>query len=262
MAALPFSVQASQQLNPRSNEKTWTGNLTAVNAQDKTFTGEHWLASKTFHLGENCALSTIDNKQASLSDLRPGIDVRVRYRDLEGVLVADRIAEKPLHYAGRIQAIDRNGRTIAMEEAPFYKPFRAPRTFHIATDCKMRLGNHESGTLAALQPGDRISILYERHNGKSVAYRIGDKSMTFKGRLEAIDMSSRTVKAKEMSTRKNFNLADHCQIVVNGKRIAHLKDLVLGHQYQFTYEKVNGVNVLDRIAPIPGVKPSETASTS
>jgi hypothetical protein len=252
LAALPVSVRAGEQ--------TWTGTITAVNGQEKTLTGKSFLFSKTFNLGDHCAIATVDNREASLTDLRPGEQAKVHYRDVEGVLVADRITAKALHYTGRIKAIDPTAKTVTMEEAALYEPFKAPRMFHVATDCKVKLSNGESGTLAALQPGDRIMIIYELPGDSPVAYRIRDEDLTFVGKLDAIDLSARTLKAKQMSTEKHFDLADHCRVILNGEKSGQLKDLALGQDYRFTYQSVNGVNVLDRVSSAEAAKPAETAS--
>ena len=244
----------------RHSEETWTGTLTAVNAREKTFKAEHLLFTKTFSLGEQCAISTLDNQKAALSDLRPGEKVKVRYQAVEGVLVADQVAERPLHYTGTVQAIDPMARTVTMEEPPLYQPFHAPKAFQVATDCKIVLRSGNTGTLAALQPGDRISVIYELPSGSPAAYRIRDKSSTFVATLQAIDPSARTIEAKDLSNQKQFDIAHHCRIILSGEKAGKLKDLALGHEYRFTYEPVNGVNVLDRVTSVQGAKPAETAA--
>jgi hypothetical protein len=79
--------------------------------------------------------------------------------------------------------------------------------------------------------------------------------------LDAVDLSARSVKAKLMTGEKTFDLADKCRIIASNQQSQHLKDLVLGQQYRFTYRQVNGVNVLDQIAPAQEAKPAETASS-
>ena len=190
-AAVPFDVQANQMPTQKHSEDTWTGTLTAVNAQEKTFKGEHWLFTKTFDLGAQCAISTLDNQKAALSDLRPGEKVKVHYQDVEGVLVVDHIAESPLHYTGTIHAVDPVAQTLTMEEPPLYQPFHAPKMFDIATDCKIVLNSGDTGALTALQPGDRISVIYELPAGSPAVYRIKDRSLTFVAKLEAIDPAAR-----------------------------------------------------------------------
>ena len=81
------------------------------------------------------------------------------------------------------------------------------------------------------------------------------------GTIDAIDLSARTVEAKDMSGEKKFELADQCQILVPGQKRGHLKEVALGQKYEFTYEDVNGINVLDRIAPARPAMSAETAST-
>ena len=177
------------------------------------------------------------------------------------MLVADRIAEQPLHYAGTVHNINQQTGMVTMQEAPLAKPFRAPRTFRIANDCKVILWNGHDGTLADVQPGDRISITYELPGGSLVAYRIKDRDLAEVGKVETIDLSARTVKAKESSGEKDFALAEHCRIIIPGEKTGELKNLVAGQEYKFTYEKVNGVNVVDRIAPVQKANTAQTAST-
>ena len=261
MIALPLSVRAGQQPGRTANEKTWYGTVTAVNTRDHTLTVKRVWFTRTFNIGEHCAIAAIDKKEAALSDFSPGEKVRVHYQNAEGVLVADRITERALRYEGTVQAVDQEARTVTMEQAPLYRPFHAPAMFRIGSDCRVRLWNGREGTVAEVRPGDRILVIYELPGGSPVAYRIRDKSSTFVGTVEAIDLSDQTVKAKELLREKKFELGNDCQIVRPDQKAGHLKDLVLGQKYQFNYEDVNGVDVLNRIAPVQEGQPAETAST-
>jgi hypothetical protein len=260
LATLPLGVQAGQAKSEKNHDERWSGAVTSVNTANKSVTGTSWLASKTFNLGENCAIVTLDKKEGSLADLRPGDKIKVHYRDVEGVLVADRIAERPLHYSGRVHAINEQTRTLTMHEPALYQPFHAPEKFRLAADCKVVLGNGRSGTLASIQPGDRITVIYELPGSSPVAYRIRDESLDFVGKLDAMDLSTRTLRAKERDTRKSFDVADHCQIILRGKQNGRLKDLALGDEYRFTYQTVNGLNVVDRIAPVQATTTPEASS--
>jgi hypothetical protein len=260
IAALPASAAASQQTNQRTHENAWTGTVTAVNTKNQTLSGGHWWYTRTFNVGEHCTISTLDKKQAALSDLRPGDEVRIRYQEAGGVLVADRVAEKPLHYTGTVHAVNEKTCLITMTEPALYKPFRSPQTFRVASDCKILLPNGKSGQLADLKPGDRIRVIYELPGGSPVAYRIRDKSLTFVGTVDAVNLSHRTIEAKGTAGQEKFRVAEDCHIMVNGKRNEELKDVALDHPYQFTYEQVDGINVVERITPVPATSPSETAS--
>jgi len=46
-----------------------------------------------------------------------------------------------------------------------------------------------------------------------------------------------------------FNVADNCAIVINGKSDGQLSDLKPNDKLVFSYDEVNGVNVVSRIAP-------------
>ncbi len=260
VAVLPLSLNAGEQPAAKNNGDTWSGTLTAVNAQNNTITGKHLGFSKTFNLGQQCAISAVDKKEASLNDLRPGEKVQVHYQAVDGVLVTDCIAERALHYSGTVHRVDQGARTVTLEQAALYQPFRSPRSFRLAEDCKVSLANGRNGTMADLHPGDRISIVYELPDRSPVAYRISNKSATFVGAIGGIDLSARTMEAKEKSAQKKFDISDHCRVVLGNEKKGKLKDLMVGQRYLFTYQEVNGVNVLDRVAPVPATKGPETAS--
>jgi hypothetical protein len=147
VAALPFGVTARQQPAGDSTGSTWRGRVTAVSTRDNTITGKRLWLTETFHVGEHCAISTVNRENALLGDLSPGEKVKIRYQKAAGVLVANRIVEEALRYAGTVGRLDEKARTMTMDEAPLYQPFRAPETFRIASDCKVILWNGHDGTL-------------------------------------------------------------------------------------------------------------------
>jgi len=120
VAALPLSAKANQEPTATKHEQRWTGTVTAVNAQNKTLTGEHWEFAEIFNIGDKCAISTVDNKEAALGDLRAGEKVRIRYQKVEGVLVADRIVEKALRCDGTVRSVDKRAGIVTIEEGPLY----------------------------------------------------------------------------------------------------------------------------------------------
>jgi len=68
------------------------------------------------------------------------------------------------------------------------------------------------------------------------------------------------VKAKSLFAEKKFNLGDNCVIVANGRIDGRLNDLKPDDRLVFTYDEINGVNVVDRIAP--AVEPANTVATT
>ncbi len=130
------------------------------------------------------------------------------------------------------------------------------KRLQIADDCKVVLRNDQSGTLDNLQPGHRVTVIYESPNGTPTARQIDQTSATFTGTLTAIDLSDRTVKARATFGAKKFNLADGCTIMLNGKPEGQMRDLKPGDRFTFSYDEVNGVNVATRIANVE--TPSQT----
>jgi hypothetical protein len=260
IAVLPASLQAKPERPTAKHERCWKGTITAVDTQNQTLTAEDWPFTKTFDLGRRCAIVSLDNQHAALGDLRPGEKVSIRYQEAEGVRVANRIAENALHYAGTVHSVNRKTDIITMAEAPLYQPFKAPRTFRAAQDCKVTLWNGREGTLANVKPGDRVWVVYEVPRGSQVAYRIRVRTASSQGVAEAIDLSAHTLKVKEGSKEKNFALGDDCQVMLSRDKVGHLKDLMSGQKYRFTYQDVNGIKVIEWIAPVPAAKTAETAS--
>jgi hypothetical protein len=79
--------------------------------------------------------------------------------------------------------------------------------------------------------------------------------------LTAIDLDQKTMKAKAMFATKKFNVGNDCAVVVNGKPDGKLTDLRPGESLTFSYDEVNGVNVVNRIAPAGARKSSVASST-
>ncbi len=260
VATLPLIVQADPPMAGKQYEQTQTGTLSAVNTQDHTVQVRTWLGSRTFNVGDKCTIVAVDKKGAALSDLRPGIKVQIRYQNVDGVLVADMLAEKALFYDGTISAVDPKAGTVTMTESPLAEPFHAPKTFRVTDTSKVFLSNGRSGAIANLQPGDRITVSYENPGGSPAAYRIRERTTSCIGTIDVIDSSARMVEVKDSSGQQKFQLADQCQILLPDQKNGRLQDVTIGQKYRLTYEQVNGINVLDRIAPVQPAPSPETAT--
>ncbi len=260
--AWPVGARADQDATTQHKECTWTGTLRTVSMQENAVTGRGFLIlpGKSFPLAKGCTISTLDNNSATLGELQPGEKVTIEYQNVEGVLVAERIMEKALRYAGAVKAVNQKEGIVTMEQAAISKPFRGAPMFRISANCKVVLWNNSGGTLADVQPGDRLTVIYELPNRLPVAYRLRDWSSTLVGTIDAIDPAARCVKAREKSEELKFELANDCRIILPSGKTGHLKDLMPGQEFRFTYEEVNGVMVLERIAPVGQTKPAETAS--
>lgn len=86
--------------------------------------------------------------------------------------------------------------------------------------------------------------------------------MAYTGTLTAIDLGEKTLKARALFETKKFNVADNCAIVINGKTDGKLSDLRPNDRLVFNYDEINGINVVNRIAPgKAATEPPATASS-
>jgi Cu/Ag efflux protein CusF len=212
-------------------------------------------SSKQFNLGNNCTYTIVGQDRGALGDLRPGQRVTVGYQNAHGVLVADRVTQRPMRDEGMVKAIDPKAQTITLHLAVMDKKFQLP------ADCEVTLRGDKSGTVADIQPGNHVMVTYEVPNGKPTVREIAQTSIMFTGDLTAIDLDQKTMKAKAMFATKKFNVGDDCAVVVNGKPDGKLTDLRPGESLTFSYDEVNGVNVVNRIAPAGARKSSVASST-
>jgi hypothetical protein len=236
------TASADQAATAAKPDKNYTGTVVSVDPKEHTLDVRGLVLSKKFNLGDSCAYALLDKPAGTMSDLRPGEKVAVKYQDASGVLVADRVEQKPMRYEGMVTAISPENRTLTVHVTGMDK------TFHITDNCGIVLRDDKSGTLADIQVGNHVTVTYETPGDTLTARQIAQTSAAFTGTLTAIDLGERTVKAKALFETKKFNLADNCAIVLNGKPEGQLSDLKPNDQLIFSYDEINGINVVNRIA--------------
>ena len=249
-------ASAEQAATAAKHEKTYTGTVVSVDPQDHQLKVKGWFLSKEFNLGDNCAYALLDQSADMVNGLRPGQKVTVSYQDASGVLVADRVKQEPLRYEGMVKTIDPVTHKLTVHHRGMDK------TFEIAGECKVMLRDDRTGELADVQPGNHVTVIYEIPKDTPTARRIDQTSATYTGTLTAIDLTDRTIKAKHMFGSKKFNLADGCAIVLNGKTNGQMGDLKPGDSLTFSYNDVNGVNIVNRIARAETPEETPTSVTS
>jgi Cu/Ag efflux protein CusF len=254
LTALPSA--ADQATTAAKPDKIYAGTVVSVNPNGRTIEVKGLLFSKNFNLGENCAYVLWNKPAGAIGDLRAGEKVKIAYQDASGVLVADRIKQEPMTDQGMVKAIDPAAHTLTLRSGLMDK------TMQIPDNCLVRLNGDKSGSLADVQPGYYVTVTYELPHGKPVAREIKQTGTTFTGELTAVDLGNRTVKAKSLFDTKRFHLADNCAIVINGKANGQLSDLKLGGQMAFSYEDVNGVKIVNRIANEPVAQESTVSRGS
>jgi len=241
-AMATFTASADQPATAVRPEKHYTGTVVSVDPKEHTLNAKWFLFSRKFSLGDNCAYVLLDQPAGAIGDLRPGEKVTINYQDASGVLVADRVTQEPMRSEGMVTAINPGNHTITVHVSGMSKIFQIP------DNCAVVLRDDKSGTLADIQVGNHVTVTYETPQDKPTARQIAQTSAMFTGTLTAIDLGERTVKAKTLFDTKKFDLADNCAIVINGKADGRLSDLRPNDELVFSYDEVDGINVVNRIA--------------
>jgi Cu/Ag efflux protein CusF len=257
MAALFTACAATARAddNIPANDKNVSGTIMSLDAGQKALTIRGVLFSKTFVLGDNCSMTLDDRTAMSLADFRPGQKVIVSYKDADGVLVADRLTQDRLFFSGEVTAVDPQNHQVTIRR------HGSSKSFVIGDNCRVRLADKDNGTMQDIMPGSRVTVTYETPNGRWIARQIDEPSLRFTGAIGAINLADHTISAsKPLLGEKKFHLADNCAVVINGKLTDRPQDLRPGENCELSYQVVDGVNIVNRIAPVMAAEKNTTAS--
>jgi predicted RNA-binding protein len=249
-------ARADQPAVADKQDKTYSGIVASVEPGDRVLKVHGPFFSKAFKLGDSCGYVFLDSGSRSIDGLHAGQKVLVGYRTIDGLRIADVVTQQPMVFEGTVKDIDAQKQTMSVRHMGYEK------TFNIAAGCPIDLYNHRSGTLANVQPGNRVTVTYETPHDNTVARRITQNSQIFTGQLTALDLNDRTAKASDVMARKKFNLAPTCVVVINGNTSANLRDIRLGERLEFDYVDVDGFSIVNRIAATPQSPSRMTASSS
>ena len=88
-----FSVRDSNvACEIAQNSKTFSGTVEAIDAETRMLKAEHLMTDHTFRLTDDCPIVINGKAGGQLSDLRIGDTVTFNYDNVDGVMVANRIA--------------------------------------------------------------------------------------------------------------------------------------------------------------------------
>jgi hypothetical protein len=227
-------------------EKSYTGIVSTFDQDQHVMKVKSWtMLHKTFNLGQRCTFVLSGHTTGTLNDLRPGEKITVRYQNVHGVRIADRIQQVPVRFEGKVVAIDPIAHQIVVHQRGLDK------AMVIAPGCRIVRLNQQPGALPDIRLGDHITVTYEMPDDVPTAREIAQTSMEFVGTLTAIDTAAHTAKASSAFSNRKFVIGNHCSIVLASRPNARLNDLKPDDKLTFSYDEINGVNVINRIGSAP-----------
>jgi len=240
--AAVLTATAYQSATAAKLVKCYTGQVVSVDPKENTLKVKGIVRSKTFNLGAACNFILPNANAGTVNDLRPGEKVTVSYQNAHDVLIAGRVQQQLMRLEGMVTVIDPDKRTLTLHWPPFDKQFQ------IAEACNIVLHDEKPGTIADIHPGSHVTVTYETPAGMPTVREITKSSLEFTGTLTAIDLGEKTVKASALLGSMKFNVAGNCAIVINGRTNGRLGDLKPYDKLVFSYDEINGINVVNRIA--------------
>jgi predicted RNA-binding protein len=246
LSAAAFNAAADPTVASAAPAKEYTGTVMNVDRQENTLETRGFLFGKKFNLGSACIYSLLEDTNGTEAGLHAGQKVTVTYQNVDGVLVADRIEQQPMRLEGRVKSIDQAKHTVTVHE----DGLGLDKQFLFAAGCKVMLRDDKAGAVSDIQPGNYVALVYETPTGLPTVQIISQTSQHFTGTVTALDLDERTVKARSLFDEKKFNLGENCVIVANGRLDGQLSDLKPEDNLIFTYDEIEGVNVVNHIAPV------------
>lgn len=235
--------------SPSAPEKTCTGTVMSLDNNEHVLYLKGWFARhKSFNLGDNCAYLQQGGEHSPVNSLQPGQKVIVSYQDRHGVLIADRVQDVPLRLEGIVESIDPTNHALTIHEGVRHTKL------YLTDGCPVSLRGGVMGGLADIKTGDYVTVTYITPRDVKTTRLIAQTSLAFTGEMTGIDLENRTVKARAVFGSKEFHLSDHCAVVINGQPNGQLTDLRPEERLIFNYDTIDGVNVVDRIAPADQVQ--------
>ncbi|HEV2693930.1 MAG TPA: hypothetical protein VG347_13635 [Verrucomicrobiae bacterium] len=246
LAAEPATASTnSDTLSNSDKDKTYTGTVSSIDPQTHVLGVQGWTTlSKKFIFNDSCTFAQLDKNKASAKDLRIGERVSVSFEEVNGAVVANRVQQEAMRFEGTVKDINLKTNLMVLHQTALDKELLLP------VDCKIVLYDGKPGALADIESGDHVMAIFETPNATPIARQILKVSIPFKATLSAVDAEKQTVTARTSSATKTFAVAANCVYAVNGLTDAKIKDLNvrLGDHFVFSYETINGVETVSRIA--------------
>ncbi len=148
---------------------------------------------------------------------------------------------KEKNYSGTIITLD------AKEKVVKVQGYLLTKTFELADNCELKLGDKREASLGDFRPGQRVDVVYKDASGVLVASRISQELLRFSGEITAIDRVNHTFDVHDPGLTRTFTMPDDLAVVVSGNSRGTVDDVKLGSQVIVTYEIPNNQFVARQI---------------
>jgi hypothetical protein len=250
--------------------ETNAGIITAIDLKDHMLD----VKNKKFNLSDTCTCTIVGKDNGSLDDLRQGQRVVVSYHHITNavavdrtqqelrtsdlrsggqriqinnyfytndLLVADHVQQELMTCNAIVRTNDLTEHTLTLRFVLLNQAFQVP------DDCKVTLHDGRSGSIADIQSGNYVEVTYETPGDADVAHEIVQTNTTFMGKLMTVNPTNRTITAATLFDTRELHPADDCVIILSGKTNAQLSDLKLYGKFVFSYNYIDGVNLVSLI---------------
>jgi hypothetical protein len=224
-------------------DKSFTGILMLADTEDQTLKVMRWnMFNHDFKVDAACAFAVPSGTNNSFQALRIGQKVTVWYRNEHGTNIADRVEQIPIAFEGRVIVIDPIAHLLLVRNTGLDKPFT------ILPGCPVTSLDHHPVTLGDIHVNDHVTVTYEIPNQIPTARQIAHTSIQFAGNVTMVDVTNHMVKATATFESHKFQVSTNCMFAITGQPGAHLDDLEANEKLIFSYDEVNGSDVVNRIA--------------
>jgi len=155
LTALSITSASATHQTEGKHERSFTGTVTSVDPEQKSFAVQGKVFTKRFTADDSCTFSLANPRPQSFSGVQLGQKVMVAYQSHNGIRVAERVTQTPMHFAGRITEVDPIAHTVTVRHNALDK------TFQVGDDCKVKLGDRKATAITDLKPGQTIAVTYE-----------------------------------------------------------------------------------------------------
>jgi len=136
-------------------------------------------------------------------------------------------------YSGTITYVDPTEKTVTV------KRFLFTKTFNLAENCALSVGDKNDAALEDLRPGQAVEVAYKNAGGVPVANRIVQKKLRYTGSVLSIDPEKHKLTVSRRGFSKTFSIPSDCKVVLKDDKSGSIENVKVGQTITVVYETPN-----------------------